>query len=235
MNPQSFFLENGGSDLLKALDLPVNKGFQALFGTRRPSWKSGSTSVPAFASSKATLVVTPGRLSLYSLTTSNEAVPSNVMMSTPLKTKDFDDLVINALDMPRPLLFLTVGSGYISDLRSARLTIDPGVVEVSGDMNFLLDSFRIDRILTIAKEMQTRVKTLRGVARLLDMAQNASDVSLAAIRTREKIQRILGTKEFKKLSEEEAEAKLDDFWRRIADLPLPADLAWSAAEKKEEN
>ena len=236
MNPNDFFMANGGGEFLAALGVAPERGLLGLFGTTYPSWKPGKVSSPMVMQTHATLLVTSDGIELHSLAAAPDKLPKRVLMSKPLKTNELVQLAIDALKLPRPALLLTVGPSYGKDVSRARLTFDATSIEVSGKTNLVIEGYRVDLIRRTSATLGIPLQDLRTLAVHLERSLVDPRLPLTGPRAVKAMTKALGgAKTIKALGKDELADRIDALWEAASSLPPSSDASWRAAEQKEGN
>lgn len=230
--PERLFHENGGGTLLEAYGLRAgNSPLATFFSTKLPAApkpgaapEAGKLSQPVPLGQLALVVAWQGGMRLYCNVAAPREIPG-VTFNRCVHVSQFPLVAHEAMDLPRPLLFLGVGPSYPGDLAAARLTIDPDTVEAFGSGGFVLSRASVGAILDASARSGIPVAKLRRAAMTLERAVAGED-SLGSDKSRKAALSLVGLK----AQDPDAEARLDDHWRMVDDLPLTSDPAWKVAE-----
>lgn len=253
--PSEFFARNGGAALLSANGYSGDAPLQKLLATSWPTWPKAEspdqpaagaveklkTTRPGAAAVHCTILAWEGGLSIYS-PAFLQAVPG-VTVERGLSVARTYELAWNSLALPRPLLFLTVGPSYQPAIRSARLTLDPNLIEGAGQISFLLDRERVEVVTLCATYMKTTPFKLRSLKGSIEHAiafegRNARSTSHG--KTFNHPRHPLLVKQVRKAQGLPAKANLNafdedfaqqrEFWENVSRLPMSDDPSWGIAE-----
>ena len=243
--PDQFFIENGGRALLDAHGIQGDT-LKSYFSRRLPTIstpdkpaKPGATSTPMVTACPATLLISKNHLEVYAYTHPGKPVPG-VSIERAIPMASLGSLLLRALDMPRPLMVLTVGASYAPSLANAQFSLDPDSVVVSGHTNLVLDRDRVKRIAQGQKRYSVPDKDtkpsasnpaprkpmpVRDFMKLVAVYEKAtaeSDVIpesaiVAATRLLKAADHPTGVEDLRK------------FWANMDQMPLLSDYAWKVA------
>lgn len=223
-DPDELFMDNGGRELLSALDIE-GEGLAALFSTARPTWKEGSRgSRPSTTVNQAVLICGGGQLSLYSAVKAPGGLPENVRLFPPALGDTYRKVLQQALDGPRPLLVLVTGASYGKHLAAARVSLDPEMVVVSGVREGAIDRARLNSIRSATQYLGIAVADLSKLAWLHQQAVRGKPGLWTAETTTRSLLKLAGLD--RKSSPEKLESFARKVWETVDGLPLLDDPAW---------
>jgi len=227
--PDALFLANGGSALLAAHGVDGEASLKSYFSRRfqvipkaGEPLRDGATSLPTPMSGFATLLVWQGGMHLFVNTTPGVAVPG-VVVERFIGQHDLPAIAARALDLPRPLMLLTVGPSYGPDLGRAVVSIDPDLILISGKVEAVLDRDRIERIRKACSHYGCRPEHLLRLAKQYELSWADEREPLYSPRAVREVARF-GKAIGRAFSSEDALR----LWANIDQMPAASDLAWQA-------
>lgn len=253
--PSEFFARNGGAALLSANGYSGDAPLQKLLSSSWSTWPKADTAdlPPAGAQEKikttrpgaaavhCTILAWEGGLSIYS-PAFLQAVPG-VTVERGLSTARTYELAWNSLNLPRPLLFMTVGPSYQPAIKAARLTLDPNLIEGVGQIGFLLDRERVELVTLCANYMKTtpfKLRSLKGSVEHAIAFDGRTAKTTSHGKTFSHPRHPLLVKQVRKAlglparanpnAFDEEFAQQREFWENVSRLPMSDDPSWAIAE-----
>jgi hypothetical protein len=248
-SPSDFFAQNGGAALLEANGSEEAPSLTALLAKQWPVWpKDGETSPtgkktrPGTAPVSATLVVSSDGVILRSAA---NLKPTNfATIGKGLVENKIYELAWSLMDLPRPVLMTVAGAAYKKAITTARLTLDPNIIECFGDVAFVLDRERVNKICDFSGHFgkkPSELRALRGSVEYAIAHPGSGNSSTRDKRTFKHPNHPAIVKQARKdlglsgkMTAESAESDLEalsDYWRDVAALPPVSDPAWHIAEQ----
>ena len=232
--PSQFFAANGGTELLKAYGLPTDgDALATFFSASLPAWlKDGVTpkigTRPAPMGGVAILVVSPGRLIVKAHVAPPAGdLPNGVTVERGVSPKLVQKVASEVMDLPRPLLFLTVGPAYADALKVARISFDPKTIDISGKISATLDKDRLQAIRAAMAEFSLDAKALMRLASMFERMLTGHEMSLSAPALLKCMSKVCGVKAGKKGFAAVDLQNIRDGWRKVSALPPIEDPAWA--------
>lgn len=230
LRADDFFAQNGGDALLRAYGKD-GSGLAAFLGSTLPSWPKSDGSIskggsrPAPMSGLAVVIVTEGRLRIASAVAPPANLPKGVTMERLATDRTMPLMASECIDLPRPLLFLTVGPAYRDAIARAKLSFDPMRIEICGIKTASLDKDRLTAIDEVRDATGLAVKDLYGMASKRELASLQVGRTLTSDDTIKKINKALKTPKGQRAEP----AQIREFWQTIDRLPPTIDPSWRLA------
>lgn len=155
--PEQFFLRNGGAEMLQLSGDTRQASLEGFLKTRWPTWPkenapppdpekspAAGTTTPA-GQSTAAIIVWEGGMILH--TSANMQVPKHVQAKRASTMNTYYRLANETvMNLPRPLLMVTIGKSTDVALKNLRLCIDSEVIESCGAYPFTINRNDLDTI-----------------------------------------------------------------------------------------
>lgn len=226
LDPNEFFLRNGGQALMEAHGAADRASLSGYFGSVFPTWGGDKTTRPSTTAVTAALVCWDGGMILRTAAKRPDGLPAGIDVEKGVGAFELMKLAMGAFDLPRPLLFLTVGASYGPDIRNAKFSLDPDRIVMSGKISGDLDRLRLKLIENFAASLEISTKDLRKLARTHEAALVGAPHLWQSPAVVSKIRKLKAVP--KKADSQAVTEIVGQFWAGIDALPPAGDPAWDA-------